>query len=85
MTQKTRRDASTARSNKTEDTLVLPAMFMSLDEPFTELSGFSGFEGLTGLSELTGLVELTELVLVLVCLTQVSANTLSSGVVRAFG
>lgn len=45
-------------------------MFVSLDEPFTEV---------TGLSELTGLVGLTKLVLVLECFAQVSANTLSSG------
>ena len=59
-----------ARNNKVEETLVLSAMFVSLDEPFTEV---------TGLSELTGLVGLTKLVLVLECFAQVSANTLSSG------
>lgn len=86
--QKMRSDTTATSSNKTTDTLVLPAVFISLDElpeGLTELVGFKelaelpGFTGLTELAELVGVEEL------LIGILHASVNTSFSGAVKTLG
>ena len=74
--QKMRSDTTATSSNKTTDTLVLPAVFISLDElpaGLTELVGF------TELAELVGVEEL------LIGILHASVNTSFSGAVKTLG